>query len=140
MHKLINRSVLAVSGYFSLLAMLIVMSTPAQAESYLYDAAGRLTRVSYTDGNLAFAYDNNGNILRRYTFLTPPDDASCSGLQVTIIGRVFTDNVTCTAVNSFVADAVQISTGVEVIFVSPQHQLTNGFSVQQGSIFRALAP
>lgn len=107
----------------------------AQAESYLYDAAGRLTLASYADGTLAFIYDNNGNILRRYRFLTPPSDPVCTSSEVTISGRVFTDHATCVASNWLTADTSKISAGAKVVFVAPTHELTNGFRVEVGSQF-----
>jgi len=44
--------------------------TPANAETYTYDAAGRLTSVTYDDGSsITYTYDNTGNILELDVFI-----------------------------------------------------------------------
>lgn len=52
-----------------LCASIVLMSagpTAVDAETYVYDAAGRLVSVSYPTGKkLAYTYDANGNLLRR---------------------------------------------------------------------------
>jgi YD repeat-containing protein len=119
-----------------LLCALFVSSGSSGAEDYLYDETGRLTRVTYSDGSLAYKYDPNGNLLRRYQFITPPNDAVCSGSVVNISGRMFSENLTCSASDSLIATSSQVNAGIEVIFSAPTHELRNGFRVKLGSLFR----
>ena len=53
------------SLYCYLLGILLLFAPgTALAETYTYDAAGRLTNVTYDDGtSITYTYDNNGNIL-----------------------------------------------------------------------------
>ncbi|HHM04270.1 MAG TPA: hypothetical protein ENJ19_00820 [Gammaproteobacteria bacterium] len=45
---------------------MLSLTPPASAETYTYDAAGRLTGVTYDDGSaIAYRYDANGNRLAR---------------------------------------------------------------------------
>jgi MYXO-CTERM domain-containing protein len=45
------------------LLLALFVAAPAWAESYAYDAAGRLTRVTYADGKtIEYRYDPNGNV------------------------------------------------------------------------------
>jgi len=69
-------------------AWLLLASTPAFAESYTYDTAGRLTGVTYDDGSrITYSYDANGNHLSRTVVVGPldtdgdgiPDDGDGSG-------------------------------------------------------------
>ncbi|MEM6734396.1 MAG: immunoglobulin-like domain-containing protein, partial [Myxococcota bacterium] len=53
-------------------ALMMVVPSIAHAETYEYDAVGRVTRVVYDDGSgLLFTYDANGSRLSR----TAVDDA-----------------------------------------------------------------
>jgi len=48
------------------LALLLALPLISHAETYAYDAAGRLTGVTYDNGSsIAYAYDKNGNILSK---------------------------------------------------------------------------
>lgn len=53
------------------LAFLLVFHiTPAYAETYNYDAVGRLTTVIYDDGSsITYNYDNAGNLLQQAIFI-----------------------------------------------------------------------
>jgi len=49
-----------------LLAISLWLPLTAQAETYTYDAAGRLTGVTYADSSsITYTYDANGNILNK---------------------------------------------------------------------------
>ncbi len=53
-------------GLGILLAIATTATIPATAQTYTYDAAGRLSGVLYADGStLAYRYDANGNLLER---------------------------------------------------------------------------
>jgi len=54
-----------------MLAILMTLPAPtAYAETYTYDAVGRLTSVTYGDGySISFDYDNAGNLLQRMKFI-----------------------------------------------------------------------
>ena len=50
--------------------------TPAYAETYSYDAVGKLTSVTYDDGSsITYNYDNAGNLIEQAIFIemTLPD-------------------------------------------------------------------
>ena len=50
------------------LAALLLLPSAANAESYVYDAQGRLVGVTYDDGSrLGYVYDDDGNIVERTT-------------------------------------------------------------------------
>jgi len=54
------------------LALLLAFPVISHAETYTYDAAGRLTGVTYSDGSIiAYTYDNNGNIVNKAAGATP---------------------------------------------------------------------
>jgi len=67
-------------------------STICQAESYTYDAAGRLTGTIYDDGtSVSYGYDANGNMLSKTVNATPvpPKLVRPAPLKVTALpGRV----------------------------------------------------
>ena len=47
-------------------ATLLLLQTPAFAETYTYDSSGRLTGVTYDDGSkIAYSYDDAGNMVQR---------------------------------------------------------------------------
>lgn len=55
------------------IAAALVLAAPAWAESYEYDAQGRVTRVTYDDGTwITYGYDAAGNIVRQGAQGKPP--------------------------------------------------------------------
>ncbi|HZD51835.1 MAG TPA: PKD domain-containing protein [Woeseiaceae bacterium] len=72
-HKVVQRSWRCV---LVAAMLLIAIDGPAAAETYSYDAAGRLATVAFDDGSgIGYEYDKAGNILRisRTPGALPPD-------------------------------------------------------------------
>jgi YD repeat-containing protein len=66
----------------TLLAMLctLVLAVAASAQSFSYDAAGRLTRVTYSGGTtISYTYDAAGNQVGTNVTPTPPDSGGGGG-------------------------------------------------------------
>lgn len=62
-----------------LMGVLLCASMTCLAETYSYDAAGRITGVVYDDGSsLSYQYDNNGNRLTRTTTQASSNNGSGS--------------------------------------------------------------
>ena len=61
----------------------LVCLPSALAETYSYDLAGRLVRVSYPDGSaIAYSYDANGNILVTAPSMEPrPEQVFANGFE-----------------------------------------------------------
>ncbi|MFQ5528392.1 MAG: RHS repeat domain-containing protein [Thermoanaerobaculia bacterium] len=61
--------------------LLVLTATPASAERFQYDPAGRLTRVIYDDlSSITYEYDPNGNVLSVTTTAAgSPGDADLDG-------------------------------------------------------------
>ena len=79
--------------------MALVFAEPARTESYSYDAAGRLTGVTYDDGSsIAYTYDANGNLL---TIEKTAANSAPACADVSIV----TDANTAGSVNPDCADA-----------------------------------
>lgn len=56
---------------------------PVSADTYTYDAAGRLTAVTYADGSaITYNYDTAGNVLQRVMTLKMTLDDAIHVLQV----------------------------------------------------------
>ncbi|MGE3801094.1 MAG: FlgD immunoglobulin-like domain containing protein [Candidatus Kapaibacterium sp.] len=52
----------------------------AEAQTYTYDDAGRLTEARYSDGStIRYAYDKNGNLLERVTNVIPSSVEGVAG-------------------------------------------------------------
>jgi len=72
------------TNYFSKLwiGLLLVLLLPVAvlAETYTYDAAGRLTSATYADGSaIAYTYDKNGNILNKAVGAAPTITLALNG-------------------------------------------------------------
>ncbi len=62
---------------YSLLLSIIMISTPAYADTYIYDSLGRLTRVTYADASsISYSYDSNGNRQSRVISINLPPTAA----------------------------------------------------------------
>jgi YD repeat-containing protein len=72
--------------------MLVLSASHASAETYTYDATGRLTSVTYDDGSsIVYTYDATGNILAQEVDLTNLDsdeDGLSDALEVTTCTEV----------------------------------------------------
>jgi YD repeat-containing protein len=88
---------------FFIVAVLLLVQTPASAETYTYDSTGRLTGVTYDNGStITYTYDNAGNITQRvtddgnaspstFTLVSPADGATDLGASVTFVWQEATD-------------------------------------------------
>jgi YD repeat-containing protein len=63
-----------------LLGVLLALAPRAPAQTFKYDAAGRLTQVTYPGGTtVAYAYDANGNLTSQNTTPQPPGGGGGGG-------------------------------------------------------------
>ena len=64
--------------HMAVLAVVLTLTAIAGAESYGYDALGRLTRVTYDDGTtIRYVYDTRGNLTGRFVDAEPPPYTYC---------------------------------------------------------------
>jgi YD repeat-containing protein len=60
-----------------LCAFVFAIGAAAQNITYVYDASGRLALADYGNGTqIAYTYDNSGNLLSRTVVTSPPSSAA----------------------------------------------------------------
>ena len=89
-HMSLPRRIITVASYgialtLTVFWLLIFRGPPAAAESYRYDAAGRLQSVTYDSGaTTTYVYDANGNLLSM-THTEPPPNQPPTAASATIV-------------------------------------------------------
>ncbi|MFT7288361.1 MAG: YD repeat-containing protein, partial [Halieaceae bacterium] len=117
MQRLQGRRLLAVLTSFSLLTL----SWHAGADTYSYDAAGRLTAVAFSDGSsIAYTYDANGNLLSRATAEAvddvPPVITLLGDPEVSVLFGALYEDAGATAsddIDGDISDAIVVSGSVD---------------------------
>ena len=104
----------------------LTLTTAAFAESYTYDNIGRLTSVTYDDdSSIAYAYDNNGNILEKIIEgipdTTPPVISLVGTTPLTIAhGAVYSD------AGATASDDIDGDISASIVTINPVNTLSPG--------------
>jgi len=113
------------------IGLLFVLLLPAavSAETYTYDAAGRLTGMTYADGSgITYSYDNNGNILNK-TIAAAGTVADTTNPVITLLGTsplTIAQGSIYTDAGATAADNVDGNITANIVTVNPVSTATVG--------------